>query len=188
MRPIRALLVDLDGTLADTATANFEAYSAALGEVGAAVTRERFDSAVQGQNWRQFLPTLLAEAGVTADPAGVAQRKADLYATKLDQVVLNAALVRLLTSSRPACRTALVTTASSANVRAIMAHYELGHLFDAVVTGDDVSRHKPDPEAYQLAAHRLGVEPEDCLVFEDSEIGIASARAFGAAVLRIQIH
>lgn len=44
-----------------------------------------------------------------------------------------------------------------------------------------------DPEAYRLAASRLGVVPEECLVIEDSDIGVASARAFGAAVLRVQI-
>jgi HAD superfamily hydrolase (TIGR01509 family) len=187
MSRIRAFLVDLDGTLADTAAANFEAYSAALGEVGAGITRERFDAVVQGRNWKQFLPTLLDEAEIDADPARIARRKAEIYATKLDRILVNSALVRLLASNRPACGTALVTTASAVNVRAILAHHELAALFDAVVTGDDVSQHKPDPEAYRLAASRLGVAPEDCLVFEDSDIGVASARAFGGAVLRIRI-
>jgi HAD superfamily hydrolase (TIGR01509 family) len=59
-------------------------------------------------------------------------------------------------------------------------------LFDVVVTGDDVVRHKPDPEAYRIAAERLAVPVEACLVFEDSDAGVASAVAAGMAVVRVR--
>ena len=82
-------------------------------------------------------------------------------------------------------RTALVTTASAANARLILAHHDLARLFDTIVTGDDVRRHKPDPEAYLLAAARLDLRPEDCVILEDSAIGVAAGLAFGGAVLRL---
>ena len=77
------------------------------------------------------------------------------------------------------------TTASGANVRAILDHFELASLFDLVVTGDDVAKHKPEPDAYRVAADRLGCAPEECVVIEDSDIGVAAGRAFGAPVLRV---
>lgn len=187
MKPYRALLVDLDGTLADTATANYSAYAAALAEYGITVSRVRFDAIAFGRNWRQFLPVLIAEARTSADPAIIARRKAEIYSASLDQVAVNVALVRLISAHRLFCRTALVTTASSINAHAVLDRHGLRALFDAVITGDEVTRHKPDPEAYWLAADRLEVTPEDCLVIEDSDIGIASAQAFGASVLRVQI-
>jgi HAD superfamily hydrolase (TIGR01509 family) len=65
---------------------------------------------------------------------------------------------------------------------------DIGASFDLVITGDDVQKHKPDPEAYRLAATRLGLTPEQCLVFEDSDIGMAAGLAFGAQVLRISMQ
>jgi beta-phosphoglucomutase len=186
MSPVKALLVDLDGTLVETAGANFEAYSEALTEFGLSIGRERFDAIAQGKNWKQFLPPLLAEAGLKIDPAMVNRRKAEIYATKMHQTKVNTALVRLVDMVRPLSRTALVTTASAINVQAVIAHHGLGRLFDVIVTGDDVDRHKPDPQAYQLAARHLDVSPEECLVIEDSDAGVASAHAFGAMVLRVQ--
>ena len=185
MTPFRAVLVDLDGTLADTAEANYHAYSTALTEHGGAVGREAFDRIAHGRSWRQFLPELIAAQGLSADPAVIAGRKAELYATMMDRIRINDPLRRLITAMRATCQTALVTTASKSNAGNIIRHHGLAPLFDIQVTGDDVQRHKPDPEAYQMAAGMLGVSPEQCLVFEDSDIGVASATAFGAAVVRI---
>jgi len=179
-----ALLVDLDGTLVDTADANYAAYSAALREVGVSVERDAFERASHGKNWKSFLPTLLD--GVDAAPAAVAWRKAELYPSFFHLTRLNQAVKRLLVMSRGVWRTALVTTASRRNAEAILQFHGLRDLFDEIVTGDDALRHKPDPEAYRLAAKRLGVAPDLCIAVEDSDVGVASASAFGAAVLRVQ--
>jgi beta-phosphoglucomutase-like phosphatase (HAD superfamily) len=185
--PYRALLIDLDGTLADTAAANYVAYAQALGEHGVSVAREHFDAVAFGRNWKAFLPALLADAGSSAEPHLIAARKADIYPALTSGIRINHPLVRLIASSRPTCRTALVTTASAANAHAVLAQHGLADLFDTVITGSDVTRHKPDPEAYLLAAERLGVTAAECLVFEDSSIGVASAQAFGAMVIRVEI-
>lgn len=185
MLNVKALLFDLDGTLVDTAAANVAAYGRALAEVGVTVEPEAFAAVAAGRNWREFLPDLLARAGVAADPAAVARRKGELYPEMIGELRVNGPLLALAASSRAAMRTAIVTTASAANVRAIVQRYELTGLFDLIVTGDDVSRHKPDPEAYRHAAVRLDLRPDECLAFEDSEIGVASARAAGVAVVQI---
>jgi beta-phosphoglucomutase len=179
-----ALLVDLDGTLVETGEANFQAYAAALREAGVEVGRARFDEVSRGRNWRDFLPMLLA--GTDASPATVAARKAALYGDFLHLTILNPGVVRLIELSRAHWRCALVTTASRRNAEAILRYHGLEHLFDRVVTGDDIARHKPDPEAYRLAAQKLGAQPENCVAIEDTEIGAASATAFGAAVIRVQ--
>lgn len=185
MKRVRALLVDFDGTIADTGAANYAAYAEALAEVGVEAPRAAFDSVAFGRNWRQFLPEMLAEAGVDADPAAVARRKAELYPSCFGSIVINEALVALLRLHKERCRVALVTTASGANVRAILGHFGLASLFDLVVTGDDVADHKPAPDAYRMAADRLGCAPDECVVIEDSDIGVAAGRAFGAPVLRV---
>lgn len=187
MKTIAGLLVDMDGTLVDTAAANYEAYAEALAEAGVKTSRTEFDGVATGKNWRQFLPALLAEV-TAADPAIVAARKAEIYPAKLGLTRVNEALVSLIRSGRPQWRTALVTTASAANVAAILGYHRLDTLFDTIVTGTDVNCHKPDPEAYCVAAARLAIQPDECLVVEDSDIGVQSAERFGALCLRISFH
>ncbi|MBW3654544.1 MAG: HAD family phosphatase [Gemmatimonadetes bacterium] len=185
MTPVSGLLVDMDGTLVDTGEANYEAYAAALRAVGVSVARDAFDEAALGKNWRQFLPALLGAARSGADPAAVAAHKAEIYPGTIPLTRVNHALVALIRTGRPRWRTALVTTASRPSVAAVLRHHGLEDLFDTIVTGSEVTRHKPDPEAYHLAAARLDLSPADCLVVEDSDVGVASAAAFGARCLRI---
>ena len=185
MRKLRALLFDLDGTLIDSADANHAAYSRALQEFGVHIEPDEVAKAAAGRQWRDFLPELLYEAGVERDPAAIAARKGELYRDALGDLRLNGALLALAASVGPEMKTALVTTASSQSVRAILDHPNLRHTFDCVVTGDDVTRHKPDPEAYLLAMARLQLDPRECLAFEDSDIGVASARAAGVSVVRV---
>jgi beta-phosphoglucomutase len=185
---VEAYMVDFDGTLADTATANYVAYAAALEEVGVFVTRDTFEREACGRNWRQFLPGFLERQGSPAHPSDVAARKVHHYRAAARHVRFNEALIYLLTNRDVGTRTALVTSASAANVETVLAvRAGLRDLFDVVVTGDDVGRHKPDPQPYERAAALLQVAPGQCLVFEDSEVGVAAALAFGARVLKVCI-
>lgn len=182
---IKAFLFDLDGTLASTAIVNSKAYAAALAEVGVHVDVVEFAKITSGKNWRQFLPELLESSGIQVEPSVIAERKSFLYAGMIGDVLINEPLIKLLKSFSPQIRSALVTSASGLNAHAIMDYHGLRCLFDVVVTGDDVTRHKPDPEAYLLAIERLNLSPVECLAFEDSEIGIASANAAGISVVRV---
>lgn len=181
---IKALLVDLDGTLADTAAANYAAYAAALAEANVQVSREDFDAVAAGRNWRQFLPVLLGEAQAGKAP-DIAARKTALYADMLHHVRINTALVRMIETFQTTGATALVTTASRASVDAILAHHDLTRLFNLTITGDEVTHHKPHPQPYLMTAEALGLAPDTCLAIEDSDVGVASAEAAGMSVLRV---
>lgn len=183
-----AYLVDFDGTLADTQEANYLAYARSLEEIGIAIDREQFFKQAFGRNWRQFLPLMLKEHGSDHDPAKIAARKTELYKTTAGDVRFNEALVSILRNRDSAIKIALVTSASAANVEAALARRaDIKNLFETTVTGDDVTRHKPDPQGFSLAASRLGVRACDCIVFEDSDIGVEAGLAFGAEVLRVSM-
>ena len=79
----------------------------------------------------------------------------------------------------------LVTTAKRANAQTVLRHHELEEYFDYVVTSDDVSASKPDPECYLLALQKCGIKPNEALAFEDSEPGILAAEAAGINVIRV---
>lgn len=183
MAELAALLFDLDGTLVDTAEANYRAYAAALAEAGRTIERAEFDAVATGRRWSQFLPLLLPGA----DHSVIAARKQALYPAHLGASRINAPLVDLARAASPRLRLGLVTSASRRGADAVLAAHGLGDLFDVVVTGDDVEAPKPAPDSYQLAMARLGVSPDECLAFEDSDPGAESARRAGIAVVRVTL-
>lgn len=187
MEKIEAVLVDMDGTLIDTARANAMAYAEAFRFYGYCVDEERFSREFIGASWRHFMPILAPGAGVDV-VEGILKKKREVYLGSLHNTQVNEALVFTISSLRPFAKLALVTTASKSAVSGLLAFHHLSSIFDLVVTGDDVSRPKPDPEGYALAASRLGVAPVNCLVIEDSEVGVASGLRFGARVLKVAFH
>jgi sugar-phosphatase len=81
-----------------------------------------------------------------------------------------------------------VSTAARANAEAVLRHLDLGPpLFDVRIFGEDVQRGKPDPECYLTAMTRLEAKPDECLVFEDSVVGIQAAEAAGTTVVRVRV-
>jgi HAD superfamily hydrolase (TIGR01509 family) len=184
---LSALLFDMDGTLVDTAEANYAAYAAALAEAGVAIARAEFDRHAHGRQWRQFLPEILAARASTADAAAIAARKHALYPAHAARTRLNAQLVALARAAKPRLAIGLVTTASRASVDAVLASHGIADLFDTIVTGDDVASPKPAPEAYLLAATRLGLAPAACLAFEDSDVGAESARRARIPIARVSM-
>lgn len=180
---LKALLVDMDGTLVHSAGANAAAYAAALAEWGIETDPVRLAPEIDGRSWRDFLPALTAtRPDVPAEQ--VARRKRALYPGFFHLLRPNEALIGLVRSVRGRLATGLVTTASSVAVEGITERFALADLFDVVVSGDHVTRPKPDPEAYVIAAGMLAVRPDECLVIEDSETGVAAAQAFGGGLLR----
>ncbi len=173
----------MDGTLVQSAEANAAAYAMALRDYDIIVDVALLAPMIDGRSWRDFLPSLMAPRP-DVSPETVARRKRELYPQSFHLLRLNESLTDLVRMLRKQLATALVTTASSQAVTAIMKEFELADLFDVVVTGDHVTRPKPHPEGYAHAAARLGVSSSECLVIEDSDTGVEAARAFGGGLLR----
>lgn len=185
---MKALMVDFDGTLARTAVANRSAYLKALAENGVTISEAEFEEKAHGLHWSRFLPVFLRDVKDAVEAEHVAKRKGELYFEAASSIEINWPLVELIKSVKPTLRVALVTTASRASVTNILAAHGLSDLFELLVTGEQVKAHKPDPEAYHLAAESLGVKPDECLIFEDSDAGVQSGKAFGGSVIRVQFE
>jgi len=185
MTAVKALLVDLDGTLVETNEANRAAYSEALRPHGITIDERWWKANAVGRHWSGFLPLLLPNAE-RVELQAIAARKTEIYPEFLDKTVINKPLVAWIVASRPALRTALVTTASRTSATAVLRCHGLSDLFDETVCGDEVTAPKPAPEAYDVAARRLGVSAGACLVVEDSEVGAAAAKAFGAPCVLVR--
>lgn len=186
MNRISAVIFDMDGVLLDSEPLHLRATQAALGERGASYT-ERDNRAFFGATDAELFGVLriLFDLPVPA---------ATLVAAKRDRLV---ALIR--TEARPLpgvpavprqLRTAglplaLASSSPRPVVDVVLETLGLEGLFQAVVSGDDVARGKPAPDAFLLAARRLGVPAERCLVVEDSRNGVLAAKAAGMTVAAV---
>ncbi len=180
---LKALLVDMDGTLVQSAHANAAAYAMALSECGITVNIDKLAPLIDGRSWRDFLPELTA-ARSDVIPEQVARRKRVLYPSFFHLLQLNELLAELIRLLHGKLATALVTTASSMAVGGILERFAIADLFDVIVSGDNVTQAKPHPEGYIRAASQLGLTPEECMLIEDSETGMRAAQAFGGGLLR----
>lgn len=177
---MKAILVDLDGTLVDTHAANLAAYTAAIEETGLAFAVGDLERFVGRLAWRPMLAQVLPHREDLH--SAIAQRKREIYAGMTSMVLVNERLIDLLRMVHGKVPIGLVTSASRGSVMPLIKAKGLESLFAVIVTSDDVDRQKPDPEAYQRAADLLNVSAADCIVLEDSNVGIAAAKAFGAQV------
>lgn len=176
--PFKAYIFDCDGTIADTMPLHFRAWTRAMEENGGQFPEDLFYS------WGGTPTTVIVEQlnekfGTRMDPEEVCRVK-EIYFTDLIPEVLPVepvvALVRQFHGTAP------MAVASGGHREIVVKTLEalgLLALFETVVAMEDVERGKPAPDPFLEAARRLGVEPESCLVFEDSPIGIEAAKAAG---------
>jgi HAD superfamily hydrolase (TIGR01509 family) len=183
--PPDAVLFDMDGTLIDSEPIWFDTEVAILAEFGYRLGPEHWPR-VLGQPNEVAVAYLLEVSGIPLTPEQLNARIEDAMAERLGQGMdLMPGAKELLTALDSAgMPTALVSASSRRIVDACLASIGPDH-FRFTVSGDDVTLGKPDPEPYVKAARLLGVEPERCVVIEDSPNGTASGIAAGCRVVAI---
>jgi beta-phosphoglucomutase-like phosphatase (HAD superfamily) len=185
-RPHAAAVFDFDGTLVDTIPLHYEAYRRTFAEQGLELDEDHFLRCLGGVA-RETIPLMLAGRPCTASVAELHARKKalldDLIGTEPITTLGAAELVPVLAPHMPL---AIASSGSRPGILAILDRLGWAGTFDVIVTGDDVTAGKPAPDPFLAAAHALGVDPTRCLAFEDSDPGVASARAAGMAVIDVR--
>lgn len=183
----RACIFDMDGVLVDSGAHHREAWRVLLDELGATPARPDFWRLTIGRPAEEAVPLLLGRPVPEDEALRVAYRKRELYLDLARQGVRAvpgvAAFVETL--ARGGVPRGIGTSASRRDVDRALREIGLARHFDVVVSVEDVVWGKPDPEVYVLAARRLRVEPEACLVFEDSLVGVEAARRAGMRAIGV---
>ncbi|MFG3639704.1 HAD family hydrolase [Micromonospora sp. NPDC047762] len=182
--PFAAYLFDCDGTIVDSMPLHYLAWQRALEEWGCEFPEDLF-YAWGGRPTADIIVALNEQQGLTMPVEAVVERRESYYQELLPQL---AAVPEVLAHIHDAHRRvpfAVVSGSTRASVTASLNALGLLDRFDVLVCADDYTRAKPDPEAFLLAAEQLGVPPESCLVFEDTDLGIQAATAAGMASVRV---
>ncbi len=175
-------IFDFDGVLANSMPAHFAAYRQALAEVHIPVD-ERMFYAQAGRTGPETIRYFAKQAGVEVDVDRVYERTRELLRAPVPPVVAIPCNVALLKALRLAGAPVAIATGSS-RARVLSLLRENGIEVDVLVTAEDTPRGKPFPDLFLRAAELLKIEPADCVVIEDSEVGIQAAQAAGMQALR----
>ena len=180
----KAYLFDCDGTIADSMPLHFVAWKEALAEWNCEFSEELF-YAWGGKPIPEIIETLNELRGLQMPVEAVSIRKEDLYLELLHELNPVPEVLEHIRAMHGQIPFAVVSGSSR---NAVVRSLEALHLvdkFDTIVGAEDYANSKPAPDAFLVAAARLGVAPKDCLVFEDTDMGIKAATAAGMASVRV---
>lgn len=181
---LQLIILDFDGTLADTRLANCMAYTEALAEHGYTLRQDDYLNNYFGMRCPEFLHSIGFEDPVEVD--AIRRRKIELYPTHFDSVKLNTPLWEFCQSFRKqGGKVWIASTGQIENIRNAMRYLHLDDGIDGIITSRDVSEPKPSPECFIRVMEQVGVTPSETLIFEDSAVGIMAAQASGAAFCKV---
>jgi HAD superfamily hydrolase (TIGR01509 family) len=180
----RAYLFDCDGTIADSMPLHYIAWTTALGAWSCEFPEELF-YAWGGKPPREIIATLNQMRGLAMPVLDVAERKESLYFELLPQLKAIPEVVEHIEDQYGKIPFAVVSGGRRDSVTRTLSTLGLLDRFETIVGSDDYVHSKPAPDGFLLAAERLSAAPADCLVFEDTDLGLQAATAAGMASVRV---
>ncbi len=185
-----ALIFDVDGVIADTEALNARA--------SALMMRQLYGVEVQPEDYREFVGTgderyvegVAEKYGVSIDTEAAVERRKQNFFELLEQEPLPAmpGVMAIVQAARVSADVGLAIATSGNSDKQFPVIEGAGlklEWFDAVITGDDVTKKKPDPQIYLVTAERLDIAPARCIVFEDAPAGVAAAKAAGMTCVAV---
>jgi beta-phosphoglucomutase family hydrolase len=180
----RAYLFDCDGTIADSMPLHYIAWKKSLAEWNCAFDEKLF-YALGGMPVAEIISLLNEQQGLSMPVKRVASQKEELYRELLPQLKAVPEVLEHINAQHGRIPFGVVSGSTRESVTASLASLRLLDRFATMVCAGEYEKSKPDPECFLLAASRLGVAPEACLVFEDTEMGIQAAKAAGMSAVKV---
>jgi HAD superfamily hydrolase (TIGR01509 family) len=181
-----AVIFDLDGTILDNEDEYGIAFKEMLSKLG-----QKTDSEfphIQGigmqENWQKLIPKYKIKTKKSIEE--LSKETQEIYLKMLSRITLKEGVRDFIEEIKDSgILVALATSNTWPTVEKVFDALDLEGIFEAITTGEEVKFKKPDPETFLLTAQKLGVDPENCLVIEDTEAGIKAAKAARIKVVAI---
>ena len=181
----KGIIFDCDGTLADTMPLHWRVWQALARKHNFEFPEERF-YAFGGVPTRDILKLLGEEQGISLDYMAIAREKEAGYLPLVAQVEPINSVVGIARENFGNIPMAVASGGSRRVIEQVLEHLAIRHLFTAVVTNEDVTRQKPAPDIFLEAARRIGVAPQHCRAYEDTDLGMQAIRAAGMEAVDVR--
>lgn len=182
----RAYLLDCDGTIVDSMPLHYVAWKTTLAEYNCTYEEDLF-YAWGGRPIREIIRLLNEMQSLSMPVEEVAERKEKLYHTLLPTLKAIPEVIEHIDAQHGNIPMAVVSGSRRNSVVGALEAVGLLDKFDALICAEDYKRGKPEPDCFLLGAERLGVKPEECLVFEDTDLGIEAATAAGMVSVKVPL-
>lgn len=185
---IKALLFDMDGVLIDAKDWHYEALNKALGLFGLTISRYDHLHTFDGLPTRVKLKMLSEQYYLPKELHAFINKIKQKYTIELTNLRCRPTFCHEYALSKfhqKGYKIAVCSNSIRHTIETMMSFADLSEYIDLIVSNEDVTKAKPDPEMYETAIRKLGLQPHECIVFEDNPNGIAAGRASGAYVLPI---
>jgi beta-phosphoglucomutase-like phosphatase (HAD superfamily) len=181
----QGIIFDCDGTLADTMPLHWRAWQVVAARHRIALSEERFYS-LGGVPAREILQVLCTEQGLPLNPLAVAHEKEAEYQPLIAQVEPINVVVGVARESYGKIPLAVASGGTKKIIERVLERLGIRHLFKAIVTSEDIVRQKPAPDIFLEAARRIGVPPQFCRAYEDTDLGMRAIRAAGMEAVDVR--
>jgi HAD superfamily hydrolase (TIGR01509 family) len=182
----RAYLFDCDGTIVDSMPLHYIAWKTSLAEYNC-VYEEKLFYAWGGRPIREIIRLLNDMQGLNMPVDEVAEKKEILYHSLLPQLKAIPEVIEHIDAQHGRIPFAVVSGSRRSSVVGSLTALGLLDKFDTLVCAEDYKCGKPAPDCFLMAADRLGVAASDCLVFEDTDLGIEAATAAGMLSVKVPL-
>ena len=185
VRNSQAIIFDCDGTLVDSMPVHFVAWHQTMERHGIVFPEARF-YALGGVPSDRIIAILANEQGVQLDSVAVAHEKEQAFLDRIDLLVPIEAVLSVVRQNRGVKPIAVASGGVRPIIEKQLEQLSIHDWFDAIVTAEDTTKHKPEPDVFLEAARRLGTEAKHCLVFEDADLGVEAARRAGMQCIDVR--
>lgn len=186
---IKAVIFDMDGVLIDAKDWHYDALNQALRLFGLEISRADHLTTFDGLPTRRKLEMLTVTEGLPTELHGFVNDLKQAYTMEIVNARCRPTFIHEYALAKLNSRGLKLAVASNSVRNSVVAMMERSHLavyLDVMLSNEDVSKPKPDPEIYIRAMEQLGVQPQETLIVEDNDHGIRAARASGAHVLVVK--
>ncbi len=176
----------MDGVIADTAPYHLKAWQEVFHKRGVSFTRDGFRHHF-GQRNDTIIKSTLGEQLAQGEIDAIAREKEQTFRKVVQQYIrpLPGAIQLMKSLREQGFKIALSSSAPMENIRLVTRGLGIGDCFHAIVSGWDVTEGKPSPQGFLLAAEKLGVEPQNCIVIEDAIAGVIACRRAGMSCIAV---
>jgi len=182
-----AFIFDMDGTVVDNMRIHNQTWQIVMADEGVQIDLDEFNRQTTGKKTPEILRLYLGEKATPPEIVRISEKKESIYRQVFRPYLRAIAGLPgfLEQAQRMHIPVALATSAGKVNIEYTLTGTGLTQYFNVQVGGEEVQHGKPDPEIFLMAARRLGVPPERCLVFEDALLGVEAACRAGMKAIAI---